>query len=58
MNANGISIRLSWLMMATQALGLPDAASLYLHAYKAMKEENQPSLESKGESLTNASRAK
>lgn len=45
-------------MMATQALGLPDAASLYLHAYKAMKEENQPSLESKGESLTNASRAK
>lgn len=58
MNANGISARLSCQIMAAQALRLPDAASPYLDTCKAAKEENQPSLEPKGESLTNASRSK
>lgn len=58
MDANGISAMLSCQIMATQALRLPDAVSPYLDTSKAEKEENHPSLEPKGESLTNSSRSK
>lgn len=48
MNANGISATLTREITATQALLLPDTASPYLDTCKAVKEENQPSLEPKG----------
>lgn len=58
MNANGISGMLSCQIMVTQTFRLPVTISPYLDTCKAVKEENQSSLEPMGESLTNAPRSK